>query len=130
MRDKSTMRSRNRQKYMPPKSLLFHILLIPAVSLAGIKPTEAHIWEYEATFPSSTVNQSVQQVEIKGYVYNQDNVPLYGAIIREEGTNNSVLADKDGAYSIKVTPKEGLKLNFSFLGMKPQIIEVNNRRNI
>ena len=130
MRDKSTMLSRNRQRYMPPKTLLFNILFIPAISLAGTIPNKELPSGYEATFQSSAKSQGKQQVEIKGHIYNQDNVPLFGAIIREEGTNNSVLADKEGAYSIKITPKDGLKLSFSFLGMKPQVIEVHNRTNI
>ncbi len=130
MKDKSTMLSRNRQKYMPQKSLLLNILFIPAISFAGVLPSKEITKEYESKFPSVRASQTMQQMEIKGYVYNQDNTPLFGAVIREEGTTNSVLADRDGAYSIKVTSREGLKLNFSFLGMKPQTIEVNKKTTI
>src|SRR5690606_32935615 len=61
---------------------------------------------------------------------NQDNTPLFGAIIKEEGTNNMVTANKDGAYSIKVMSRVGLKLTFSFVGMKSQTIEIQQRTKV
>lgn len=72
-------------------------------------------------------NLSNKKIKIKGYVFDNNRIPLYGAVVAESGTTNATIADENGAYSIDVVPKEGLRLQFSFLGMKTQLIEVFKR---
>lgn len=55
-------------------------------------------------------------------------MPLMGTTILEKGTNNGVVADFDGAYSIEVP--ENAVLVFSMIGFERQEISVNGRTTI
>ncbi len=121
MSDKYMSGSCRRKCTFGLKILLLRVLLIIVIAFEGGLSAKA---------TNVLVVQAVQQMEIKGYVYNQDNTPLFGAIIKEEGTNNMVTANKDGAYSIKVMSRVGLKLTFSFVGMKSQTIEIQQRTKV
>lgn len=68
-----------------------------------------------------------KKIQIKGYVFDNNRVPLFGAIVAEEGTTNAVSVGEKGEYTIEVIPKNGLRLMFSFFGMKTQSIEVHKR---
>lgn len=57
-----------------------------------------------------------QQIELKGHVSSVlDNAPLPGASIVEKGTNNGVVTDFDGNFSIKITNKDAI-LVISYIG--------------
>ncbi len=60
---------------------------------------------------------------VTGKVTNQIWVPVAGATVTEKGTDNSVLTDGDGRYSIKVAP--GASLEVSSAGYKTMDVEVN-----
>src|SRR5690606_14536947 len=122
MSDKYIMSGSYIQKFtFGLKILLLTVLLITVIAFGGGLSAKA---------TNVLAVQAVQQMEIEGYVYNQDNTPLFGAIIKEEGTNNMVTANKDGSYSIKVMSRVGLKLTFSFVGMKSQTIEIQQRTKV
>ncbi len=53
--------------------------------------------------------------------------PIVGAAVRVKGTETGVLTDINGKYSIPV-PKGSTTLQFSFLGMKSQDVEINGRQ--
>lgn len=57
-----------------------------------------------------------QGIEIMGVVTDAYGEPLPGANILEKGTNNGVIADMDGTYSINVGSRDAV-LVFSYLGM-------------
>lgn len=86
--------------------------------------------------PASPAADSVRRqpaaakTTVKGYVFDESNQPLFGATVTEEGTTNAVAVDKNGSYQIQVTPREGLKLTYRFLGMEPQTVEVGRRSTI
>ena len=61
-----------------------------------------------------------------GVVTDIDNVPLPGATIRVKGTQNGVITDLEGEFSIVV---EGYRpvIEISYVGMKPQEIRISSR---
>lgn len=70
------------------------------------------------------------QVNVSGTVTSaQDNVPLPGATIIEEGTSNGVVSDMDGNYSITVRNADAV-LVASFVGYLRQEMSVGNRTTI
>ena len=73
-------------------------------------------------------NTQQQQNSIKGKITDPDDLPLPGATIVVVGTTRGVITDVDGTYSIQA--KSNDKLEFSFLGMKTQIIDVDNQSAI
>jgi|WetSurMetagenome_2_1015567.scaffolds.fasta_scaffold120393_1 TonB family protein len=58
---------------------------------------------------------------IKGRVISsEDNLPLPGVSVMVKGTNNGVLTDTNGNFSITVSNKESQTLLASFIGMEPK----------
>jgi iron complex outermembrane recepter protein len=62
---------------------------------------------------------SIAQTVIKGKVLDRNGQPVEGASVKEKGTGNGVVTDKDGNYSIKVGSNEAV-LVFSGAGMAEQ----------
>lgn len=65
-----------------------------------------------------------QNITIKGNV--TDNVfkePVIGATIVIQGTSNGTVTDYDGNYTLSDVP-ENAKLEFSYVGMKTQVVNV------
>jgi iron complex outermembrane receptor protein len=59
---------------------------------------------------------AVAQKTIKGKVLDRNNLPVEGATIKEKGTDNATLADKEGNYSIAINSEDAI-LQFSGAGM-------------
>ena len=68
------------------------------------------------------------QQTITGSVSDEDGAPLPGASVVEVGTNNGVVADFDGNFSISVA--DDASLSVSFLGYITQVIAVGNSTTI
>ena len=67
-----------------------------------------------------------QAITVKGTVIGaEDNQPVIGAYVLQEGTNNGTSTDLDGNYVLSV-PKDA-KLVFSSVGFATQVIPVNGR---
>lgn len=65
---------------------------------------------------------------VKGKVISQeDNEPLIGVSILQEGSANGVVTDIDGNYSLEVKGTEKATLVFSYIGMQSQKHEVSSR---
>ena len=63
-----------------------------------------------------------EKIEVSGSVISaEDGEPVYGAIIRVEGTKIVTVTDKDGNFRVKC-PKGSL-LQVSFIGMLPVVVE-------
>ena len=62
---------------------------------------------------------------VKGTIRDEGGDPLPGAAVTVSGSTRGVSADIDGSYTIEVSSSE--KLQFSYLGMITQIIEVGNQ---
>ena len=63
---------------------------------------------------------------VKGKVISQeDNEPLIGVSILQEGSGNGVVTDIDGNYSLEVKGTTKSTLVFSYIGMQSQKHEVS-----
>lgn len=70
-----------------------------------------------------TVSQSLyaQNFIVKGKVVAKEgNEPLIGVTIMQESTNNGVVTDMDGSYSIEIRDVAQASLVFSYIGMQTQ----------
>ena len=68
------------------------------------------------------------QHTVKGKVTDTQGLPIPGASVFVSGTQNGVITDLDGLYSIETT--ENATLEFSFLGMKTQTVPVGGRKTV
>lgn len=70
------------------------------------------------------------QFQVKGtIVSDKDSEPMIGVAVLEKGTNNGTITDFDGNYSIQVQNGNST-LVVSYVGCKPQTIQVNGRNVI
>ena len=69
------------------------------------------------------ITQFIMAQQIKGVVSDEKGLPLTGVNILEKGTNNGVMTDFDGNYTISVK-NTTTTLIFSFLGFETQEIKV------
>ncbi len=83
--------------------------------------------EKNSTFENVTVNPENTH-RVTGKVTDKDGKPLPGATIIVEGTTKGVITDSDGNYSIDVESTD--KLQFSFIGMQSQVVDVNDKTKI
>ena len=62
-----------------------------------------------------------QNFSVKGTVFDgETNEPLIGVTIMQEGTNNGVITDIDGSYSIEIKGVAEATLVYSYIGMQSQ----------
>jgi TonB-linked SusC/RagA family outer membrane protein len=80
----------------------------------------------DAPLSASDVNTQ-DGIILKGHVSDQNNAPLQGASISIKGTTIGTIADKDGAFILKV-PNADVTLTISFQGYISQEIPVKNHR--
>ena len=71
-----------------------------------------------------------QQITITGNVTDDKDAPLPNVKVVEKGTNNGVLTDFDGNYSITTNNSEELTLSYFFIGFDKQEIVVAGRTKI
>lgn len=74
---------------------------------------------------------SVQQATVRGTVTDQNGNPLPSVTILEKGTNNGVLTDFDGNFSIEVASNESV-LVLTYVGMRTveQVVDTNTTIDI
>ena len=84
-------------------------------------------------FLSVWIAQSVcaQSFLVKGQVTSKDdNEPLIGVAVVQEGTTNGITTDFDGNYALEIKGTERAKLVFSYVGMKSQEHFVDAHTNV
>lgn len=69
-----------------------------------------------------------QNITVNGVVEDSAGEPMIGATVLVEGSKDGVATDFDGNFTIKCAPNA--KLHVSYIGYKPQTIEVNGQTNI
>lgn len=72
---------------------------------------------------------SFAQVQVSGNVTDTEGAPVPGVTVLEKGTQNGVITDVDGNYSIEVAGEESV-LVFSFVGMETQEVTVGDQSSI
>lgn len=65
---------------------------------------------------------------LTGNVVNEHGDKIPGVNVVEKGTNNGVVTDFNGSFSIKI--HNASQLNFSFVGMQPQLKTVGDKNNM
>ncbi len=65
---------------------------------------------------------------IKGTVTDNTGEPIIGATVMETGTQNGVVTDLDGNYTLQNV--KGKSLTFSYIGMKTQTVQIDGRSTI
>lgn len=70
-----------------------------------------------------------QQKSVSGKVTDSSGAPVPGVSVVVVGTSNGTITDGDGGYSISSIPANAT-LQFSFVGMKTQMVEVANKTSI
>ena len=70
-----------------------------------------------------------QRIAITGTVTDEKGSPLPGATVQVKGTNQGVLTDLNGKYSIDVAGTN-VTLTFSFVGYTPKEIAVQNQTSV
>ncbi|WP_297088277.1 SusC/RagA family TonB-linked outer membrane protein [uncultured Draconibacterium sp.] len=74
--------------------------------------------------------KSIQQVvSISGTVTDESGEPLPGVTVLIKGTTNGAITDIDGKYKLADVPEKSI-LQFSFIGMKTQEVEVGSQTTI
>lgn len=69
-----------------------------------------------------------QDIDVKGRVLDDSNIPLPGVSVTIKGTNRGSLTDINGSYIIKAN--SGQILVFSFLGMETKEVPYNNQTTL
>lgn len=75
-----------------------------------------------------SLSMFAQNITVKGVVTDVQGNPLPGVTITIVGSTKGMITDIDGNYSIGVKSTD--KLQFSFIGLETQIIEINNQTNV
>lgn len=86
-------------------------------------------WQIHLVFAGLLLNFSLlAQQRISGTVIDNNNFPLIGVNIVEDGTSNGAVTDLDGNYELTVG--NDARLTFSYTGYQSQTIAVDNRTTI
>ena len=76
--------------------------------------------------PAFAQQSGDRKIEVKGYVYDQDRLPLAGASVVEKGTANGTTANARGHFSLVVSDSDA-ELEVSFIGMKTENVPVKGK---
>jgi len=79
--------------------------------------------------PDYLSEDMVQQSSVSGTVTDESGQPLPGVTVLVKGTTQGTVTNADGSYNISNVP-DGAILQFSFVGMLTQEIEVGNQTEI
>lgn len=85
---------------------------------------DRHIMLFKADMDQN--NQNQQQKSVSGKVTDSSGMSLPGVSVVVKGTDNGVITDENGNYSISKVAENSI-LQFSFVGMKNQEINIGNR---
>ncbi len=77
-----------------------------------------------------TFSSWAQDRKVTGQVIDEDENPLPGVSIVEEGTSNGSVSDSDGEFSIFLSENDDVILIFSFLGMKEKQIKIEDQTSL
>lgn len=80
--------------------------------------------------PDSRQSDARQEKYVEGTVYGPDGDPLIGVTVMVKGKTSGTMTDVDGHYHILIGNATNPVLVFTYVGMKPQEIKVDGRKNI
>lgn len=70
------------------------------------------------------------QTVVTGTVFDETNLEVIGANVKEKGTTNGVITDFNGAFRLQVNNAKKAVLEISYIGYEPQEIALNGRTSI
>ncbi|WP_304963780.1 SusC/RagA family TonB-linked outer membrane protein, partial [uncultured Parabacteroides sp.] len=106
-------------KYLTGSFSLLFLLLVSVYAYGGNDSTLTDL---------RTSGTLVSKVKISGKVVDENEKPLSGANVVEEGTTNGVIAGANGNFTILVA--DSSILNISFIGYKPKAVPVRGRQYV
>ena len=77
-------------------------------------------WQTISWFPCG----SGKKHTVKGNVVDETGLPLPGVSVIIKGTTVGVATDADGNFQLEIAKLEGVILQFSMVGMKPQEVKI------
>ena len=78
---------------------------------------------------ATTIGGAMAQKTISGTVSGEDGAPMVGVTVVVKGTVTGTITNIDGKYSFQL-PEGAEMLQYSFIGMKTQEVEIGNRTQI
>lgn len=91
-------------------------------NITGVAPElKTYFLNYNTLPPSYNLSSN----EIKGKVFDEENLPLPGVNVIVEGTTIGTSTDFDGNYSITI-PNFSSQLEFSYIGYESQMLPITN----
>ena len=69
-------------------------------------------------------SEQKKEIVIEGKVVDKDSMAIIGATVLVKGTTLGAATDLDGKFKLTVPSAESIELEFSFVGMKKQVIRV------
>ena len=102
------------------------VLIIMLFSLITFLETKNSSAQTDTTTQQTILQARSQGINVKGRVSNQNGERLPGVTVIESGTNNGVLTDETGTYSINVLSNNAV-LQFSSVGYLPTEVYIDGR---
>ncbi|WP_282018463.1 SusC/RagA family TonB-linked outer membrane protein [Salegentibacter mishustinae] len=78
---------------------------------------------------NTTQASVLQNIEVNGYVEDEDGLPIPGVTVIEKGTSNGTVTNMEGNYSLQVSQSNAV-LVFSFVGYETKEIPLEGRETI
>ena len=106
----------------PRLAWMFVVLPLAAANMPAIAFSESH----------TTSKPEIEQLmaakgKMKGFVCDENNEPIVGALITVEGTGLKTVSDADGLFEINV-PSEDAKVTAYIVGYRKKTISVRNKK--
>lgn len=70
---------------------------------------------------------AIEKGKVKGFVCDENNDPVIGAVVSVDGTNEKVITDVDGLFEIAV-PNEQAKVSVTSIGYQKKTITIRNKK--
>ena len=74
-------------------------------------------------------SEQKKEIVIEGKVVDKDSMAIIGATVLVKGTTLGAATDLDGNFKLTVPSAESIELEFSFVGMKKQLVKVKGLSN-
>ena len=118
---------------MRMKKLVLRSFMLVFFSLVITEKVQS---EKAINIPTSSNEQTVgtpaatqQTITIKGVVKDESNEPMPGVNVVVEGTTIGTMTDGNGHFSLNL-PSSSVKIKFSYIGYKEQIVPVKDKKDI
>ncbi|MGM0376399.1 MAG: SusC/RagA family TonB-linked outer membrane protein [Bacteroidota bacterium] len=113
---------------LPLKTVIYSTVL-PLAMLMASSPGAFASRANAGDVPETEIRSPQDTKTISGTVTNESGEPIPGVTVVVKGTSQGTITNSDGEYTIGEVPDEAT-LQFSFVGMKTQEVEIDNQTTI